>query len=151
MEYMANSKGKFLLAGIIGAVAGAVGGILLAPQSGKKTREDISKIASDILKQIRLGVVETEHKIKDIYGETSKSAKDSYQAIRETVAKKVAQVKEAGESVDKDKYVLIVEKVVNDFKNDFVKSKNGAVKMSEFLKKDWEKVKKAILPKETQN
>ena len=54
---MANSKGKFLLAGLLGAIAGAVGGLLLAPQSGEKTRKDISKMADAILKQIRLGVV----------------------------------------------------------------------------------------------
>ena len=150
MEYMANSKGKFLLAGLLGAAAGALGGILLAPQSGKKTRSEIASMANTIMKQIRLGVVETEHKVKDIYGETTKSAKASYEKIKNTVALKVASVKEAGEKIDKDKYLKIVDDVIGDFKSDFETTKNGAEKMKDFLHKDWEKVKKAITPKETE-
>ena len=148
---MTNTKGKFLLAGLIGAIAGAVGGILLAPQSGEKTRNDIAKLAADILKQVRLGVVETENRVKEIYGSATKSTKDSYVAVKQAVAEKVASIKEAGESIDKDRYATIVEKVVADYKKDFEKTKNGATKMVELLKKDWEKVKKALVNQEKEN
>lgn len=145
-----KNKGGWLLAGLLGAVAGAVGGLLLAPASGQETREKIAKLANEIFKQVRLGVVETEHKVKEIYGNTTKAAKDSFLEVKQTVAEKVASVKEAGEAVDRDKYTRIVEKVVSDFKDDFKATKNGAEKMADYLKKDWEKVKKALVstPKE---
>lgn len=138
------------MAGLLGAVAGAVGGLLLAPESGRKTREKISKLANEIYKQIRVGVVETEHKVKEIYGTTAKTAKESYQSIEKAVAEKVASVKEAGEAIDKEKYITIVEKVVAEYKDDFKATKNGAEKMMDLLKKDWERVKKALIspPKE---
>lgn len=138
------------MAGLLGAVAGALGGLLLAPASGQETRDKIAKLANEIFKQVRLGVVETEHKVKEIYGNTTKTAKDSFLKVKQTVAERVAMVKEAGEAVDRDKYSKIVDKVVADFKDDFKATKNGTEKMVEYLKKDWEKVKKALVlkPKE---
>ena len=45
---MSESKGtgKFFLGAVCGAIAGAIAGVVLAPKSGKETREDI-KAASD--------------------------------------------------------------------------------------------------------
>lgn len=111
----------------------------------------MAKLANEILKQIRLGVVETEHRVRDIYGSATKTTKESYTNIKQTVAERVAAVKEAGEQIDKDKYVAIVERVVNDYKKDFEKTKNGAQKMIDFLKKDWDKVKKALVTPEKEN
>ena len=42
------SKGKFALGALFGAAAGFVAGILTAPKSGKETREDIKRTASDV-------------------------------------------------------------------------------------------------------
>ncbi len=130
--------------GMLGALAGVMGGLLLAPQSGKKTRADIARIANDIYKQLRLGVVETERKIIEIYGEATKQAKDSFSEIKMAVSERLAAVKETGEAIDKDKYGATVDKVVTEYKKDFENTKNGAEKMIDYLKKDWEKVKKAL-------
>ena len=81
-----SKPGKFFLAGILGAVTG----LLFAPKSGKKTREDLGKIKGKI---------------------------------------------------DKSKYAAIVNDVVEEFKDDLTKTKSGAVKIANQLKKDWKKVK----------
>lgn len=138
------SKGKFFMAGLLGAVAGAIGGLLLAPQSGKKTREDIAEMANKIAKQVKTGVEETEERAKEVFGEVNKAAVDKYKAIKATVVEKVAAVKTAGGEIDKDKYMGIVENVVCEFKDDLSATKNGALKMASQLKKDWEKIKKAL-------
>lgn len=39
---MSESTGKFVAGALIGAAAGAIAGILLAPKSGKETRADIT-------------------------------------------------------------------------------------------------------------
>lgn len=142
---MASKSGKIFLTGLIGIVAGAIGGLLLAPKSGKETREDLIKLRDGIKKQIKTTVEETESKVIEVFGEVTKEATDKYKEIRTAVIDKVVALKTAGNEIDKDKYSVIVEKVVDDFKDDLVASKNSAIKMAAQLKKDWEKIKKVLI------
>ena len=142
---MTKSGGKILLAGLIGAAAGAVGGLLFAPKAGKETREDIMKMSKDIMKKVGTTVDETQDRVKEIFGEVTKSAMDKYNEVSGMVMGKVAAVKTAGMSIDKEKYSMIVDDVVAEFKEDFTTTKNGAIRIASMMKKDWEKVKKAIV------
>ena len=137
--------GKIFLVGLVAAAAGAIGGLLLAPKSGKETRDDLKKLAESLKKQVKTGVQETEAKVIEVFGEATKAATDKYTEIRTAVVDKIVALKTAGNEIDKDKYGLIVEKVVNDFKNDLVASKTSVVKMATQLKKDWEKIKKVLV------
>lgn len=137
--------GKFFLTGLLAAAAGAVGGLLLAPQSGKKTREDIKKILTKLTKEVQTGVKDTKDKVKEVFGDASDEAMAKYKEIKTAVMKKVAEVKTAGKEIDREKYAMIVEDVVEDFKSDLKATKNGATKLVSQLKKDWEKVKKVVL------
>lgn len=49
---MSNS-GKVLLGVLAGAAAGVITGILVAPASGKETRENISAKTDDLLSQVK--------------------------------------------------------------------------------------------------
>jgi gas vesicle protein len=138
-------KGNIFLTGLIGTLVGAVGGLLLAPQSGKKTREEIKKILLKLNKEVETGVKDTKEKVVEIFGNTSDEAIAKYKEIKSAVVNKVAEVKTAGKEIDKDKYATIVEDVVTDFKEDLKATKNGAVKLVAQLKKDWEKIKKALV------
>ncbi|MEI8067644.1 MAG: YtxH domain-containing protein [Candidatus Shapirobacteria bacterium] len=137
--------GKIFLVGLVAAAAGAIGGLLLAPKSGKETRDDLKKLAESLKKQVKTGVQETEAKVIEVFGEATKAATDKYTEIRTAVVDKIVALKTAGNEIDKDKYGLIVEKVVNDFKDDLVASKTSVVKMATQLKKDWEKIKKVLV------
>ena len=141
---MSKNGGKFFLAGVIGALAGAVGGLLLAPQSGKKTRQDIADLADEITKEIKNKADETRDQVKDIYGKYTSEGKEKYLEIKGAVVGKVASVKTAGEKIDKEKYGKVVDEVVSEFKEDLKATKNGTEKISNYLKKDWEKIKKAL-------
>ncbi|MBO4854800.1 YtxH domain-containing protein [Candidatus Saccharibacteria bacterium] len=83
---MSESKGngKFFLGAVCGAIAGAIAGVVLAPKSGKETREDI-KAASD--KAIK-GAKETGHKFFKHDKEDDKAEK---------VAKKAKKAKDEDE------------------------------------------------------
>jgi gas vesicle protein len=144
---MSSNKagGKIFMAGLLGAMAGAIGGLLFAPQSGKKTREEIAQMAKDISKQIKSSVEDTEDKVKEVFGNANKMAMDKYKEIKTMAVNKVAALKGAGEEIDRDKYMDIVDDVVSEFKEDLSATKNGAVKMANQMKKDWEKVKKALM------
>ena len=141
---MSKKSGKFVLAGLLGAVAGAVGGLLLAPQSGKKTREDIVKLAKDIEKKVKTETKEKSAMVKEVFGNASKEAVAKFEEIKSVVIEKVAAVKTAGNEIDKEKYGMIVDEVLAEFKSDLEASKGGVSKMAKQLKKDWQKMKKAI-------
>lgn len=47
------SKTKFVLGAIVGAVVGAGAALLTAPKSGKETREDLKRKASDLKDEVR--------------------------------------------------------------------------------------------------
>ena len=133
------------LTGLFGTLLGAIGGLLLAPQSGKKTREEIKKMLLKLNKEVETGVKDTKEKVIEVFGNASDEAVKKYKEIKTAVVNKVAEVKTAGKEIDKEKYSMIVEDVVLDFKEDLKATKNGAVKLVALLKKDWEKIKKALV------
>jgi len=136
--------GKFFLATMFGAVAGAVGGLLLAPKSGKETREDIKNLMTKLGKEVQGTIKDTKEKVEDVFGQVSDATMNKYKEVKSAVMTKVAEVKTAGKEIDKEKYGIVVEDVVKEFKDDFKETKDGARKMISYLKKDWIKVKKAL-------
>ncbi len=119
---MKNNAGSFFKGTVIGAIGGAIAALLLAPKSGKETREDIKNLA-----------VELGDKATDIYNSAKKE-----------VLQKVEQVKNAGQLIDETKYKELVANVVDDFKNNSKITESSAQKLGAMLRKDWERVKKEI-------
>jgi len=136
---------KFFLATMVGAVAGAIGGLLLAPQSGKRTRENLKKMALRLRKEVQGTVKDTEQKVEDVFGKATDKTIAKYKQIKSAVMDKVAEVKTTGKDLDREKYSILVEDIVKDFKDDFKETKSGAMKMVSYLKKDWEKIKKVLV------
>lgn len=137
---MSKTGGKFVLGGLIGMAAG----ILLAPKAGKETREKIKKLAMNISVGMRAQVDETKDRVGDIFGKVNNEAVLKYRQVRDAVVSKIASIKTTGKELDKDKYGLIVDEVVAGFKKDFESTKDGLNKITKYLKKDWEKMKKAL-------
>jgi gas vesicle protein len=139
-----SKSGKFL-ATLVGATAGVIGGLLFAPQSGRKTREELKKLAMRLTKEAEGTVKSTKEKVEEVFGEATDEAVAKYKEVKLTVMNKVAEVKTAGKEIDREKYMTIVENVVDDFKSDLKTTKSGTIKLIAQLKKDWEKVKKALV------
>jgi gas vesicle protein len=69
---MSENRFCHLLQGLfIGALAGAVVGMLWAPKSGKETRDELSMKASDVAAQI-----------KDEYGAALEKSRKAYDSLR---------------------------------------------------------------------
>jgi gas vesicle protein len=141
---MKNKGGKFILAGAIGAIAGAISGLLLAPKSGKETRADIVNLAKKIQTDIKTGTVETKARVKEVFGNVTGEAVAKFEKIKKAVIDKIAAAKTAGKEIDKESYTMIVDEVIAEFKDDFTNTKDGVKKMAQMLKKDWEKIKKSL-------
>jgi gas vesicle protein len=117
-----NSTESFFKGLIVGALGGAIAGILLAPKPGEETREDIKKLAVDL----------------------KEKAVDTYEKARAEVEKKIEQVKKAGEKIDEGKYKRIVAEVVDEFKRDAKVTSSAAKQLGEQLSGDWEMVKREV-------
>ena len=135
---------KWLMAGVLGTLAGAVGGLLLAPQSGKKTRQQIANLNADLSLKTKDKASETEKVVKDVFGKYSNEGKTKYVEIKKAVVSKVAAVKTASGKIDKNKYGQLVDEVLVSFKNDLKSNKNTISKLCEYLKKDWDKIKESL-------
>lgn len=133
------------LAGILGAVAGAVGGLLLAPKSGKETRAELTKLAKEMLVKIETKKEETKKRVGDIWGNANDETMRRYEEIRSAVAAKSAAIVEAGKNLDRKKYEEVVEDVLGDFKTDFESGKGGWNKLVKYLKSDWKKLRAAVV------
>ncbi len=139
-----SKTGKFFLTGLLAATVGAVGGLLLAPQSGKKTREDIVKMLAKLSKEVQTGAKDTKAKVEEVFGEATEEAVNKYKKIKTAVMSKVAEVKTAGKDIDKEKYAMIIGDVIEEYKSDFKTTKDGAVKLLNQLKRNWNKVKRVL-------
>lgn len=122
-----NKGSNSLLIGFLGLVAGTIGGILLAPKAGSETREEMIK------------------KIRDIFGIYSTEFREKFEKVKDVVEKRLIAIKKTGAQIDGEKYMEVVDEVITDFKSDINTTKDGFEKLSKYLKKDWEKVKKAIV------
>lgn len=96
------------LVGLAGVVAGVVAGILLAPKSGKETREDLSKLAekmkNDVTEQVRKMTDVTREKYQEIveavtskYEKAKDITQEEAQDLKQEFSRRYDQVKEAAE------------------------------------------------------
>jgi gas vesicle protein len=64
-----DNTGKVLTALLVGAAAGAITGLLLAPESGSKTRDKLGKTAGDLADDLEGAWEDGAEKIKDLTDE----------------------------------------------------------------------------------
>nr|WKN38167.1 YtxH domain-containing protein [Tunicatimonas sp. TK19036] len=61
-----DNSGKTLVAFLLGAIAGTMAGLLVAPNSGQKTRKRLNKSANDVLYDLEDAWEESAERIKDL-------------------------------------------------------------------------------------
>ncbi|MBI2356876.1 YtxH domain-containing protein [Candidatus Dojkabacteria bacterium] len=118
-----DKAGSFMKGLLLGALAGVVGGVLLAPKSGKETREDLMKMVDKV----------------------KKDAVEYFEEARSMVMEKVAALKAAGKKLDEKKYFAIVGEVVSELKDDKAITLDAAKRLGSQLRRDWKKVQTAFV------
>lgn len=118
---------KVSLGLVLGALAGSAAGLLFAPQSGKKTRQDIVNATKDAAETVRDKTDEVVQKAKDLYSEHIEGRLTSIGAVAN-------EAKEATKEAAKD-----VKKGVEDAKEDVKKGAEDAKKRVEKNEKEMHK------------
>lgn len=131
-----KSVSKFGVGLFIGAVAGALAGILYAPKSGKQIRKHVGK-KLDELKE-KFSEMELDKKAQDIFGTVSEEAKDQYLAVTKDLLEKLADLRDKVGEIDTKKYQKMVEEVLVDFKKKGDQSATVIGKMRKHLMADWQ-------------
>lgn len=122
---MENNNGSFLKGLLFGAAAGAIAGVLLAPKSGKETREDI----------------------KDMAAKLKSEAAVKFDEARSLVMEQVANLKIAGKKIDQQKYFDIINEVVTRYRDEKNMTLDASKQLVGQLKRDWNKVHKVFAGK----
>lgn len=120
----------------IGAVAGALAGVFLAPKSGKQNRKDFAKRA-DELKE-KFSEMEVDKKVQDIFGRVSEETRDFYLSATKELLERLSALKGKVEDIDTKKYRKQVEEVLSDFKKKSKQSAKVIDKMRKHLVADWQ-------------
>jgi len=121
-EKKTNTAGKVAAGLTLGAIFGAIAGVLFAPKSGKETREDIKKLAD----------------------ETKEKGEELFENAKKEVSLKVENLKKAGKKINGEDYKRIVDEMVQGMKEKGNVSGEAARKLGEQLKTDWEEVKDQV-------
>ena len=87
------SKGKLVTGVLAGAAAGAILGILLAPDKGSETRKKIAKKGNDLSGSVKDGI-----------GKIGESINNKYQNIKGDAKEMMNEVKENGIELKEDQY-----------------------------------------------
>lgn len=113
---------SFVMGLTVGAAAGAVAGILLAPKSGEATRKELAQFSKE------LGI----------------KAEEFYTNAKDMVEKKVRALKRLGTKIDKEKYITLVSEVIDEIKKDGKVTARVAQEIGDHLKSDWEITKSTL-------
>lgn len=137
---MADEKksSKFGLGLLIGTVLGGLASFFLSPKSGEENREEVVKKVEQLKKLLE--EKEIDKKVKEIFGEVSDEATKIYAQAKEWLIEDLAQLKDAVEHIDKEKYTTAVEKVVKRVHKGVKKDSKQLDKLKKQLMREWEKL-----------
>ncbi len=146
-----KKSSKMGLGMLLGAAAGAVAGLFLAPKSGKELRKDAQKFSGEAkkLSQEAMGLAEVylkklqkkdpEQIAKIVFGDVSEASKKLTAQAQKDLARELASVKEQYASINKRKYSDAVKSVVAGLKTDGSVSTSTLKKLGAYLEKDAKK------------
>ena len=84
---------------------------------------------------------EIDKKVEAIFGEVSDEAKELYLKAKELLIQKLAELKEAVEHIDKEKYMEAVEDTMKTVEKEFKKDSKKLAKLKNELVGEWEKLR----------
>lgn len=94
---MATNSGEFMKGVFVGGLFGSLAALLLAPQSGKETRKEISKMSDEALSKSRDEYERALEKAKKSYENAIEQLHTLEEGIKESVSEVESSIKDATE------------------------------------------------------
>lgn len=138
---MAKKKSKIGLGLLLGATAGAVAGLFLAPKTGKELRKD-AKILSDKAKKFadeykkKLEKEEPSEAAKIVFGDVTDTSVAFMQKANKELSEELGILKEKYSTIDKNKYSEAVKNLIDNYKADKALPEGSLKKLAAYLEKD---------------
>lgn len=133
---VSNKKSsRFGLGILLGMVVGAIAGIFMAPKSGKENKEAVFKKLQQLKKELQ--DAEIDKKVKEIYGDVTEKSLELYAKTRKELVKRLDDIKERVEEIDTDKYIEMVEDVVERVRKETDETVERARKLRDYLVNRW--------------
>lgn len=132
-----QKKSNFGLGVLIGAALGSVAAFFLSPKSGPENREMIMKKLESIKKLLKEKSLD--EIVMEIFGKVTDEGKRLYTVARDEMNTRLDAMKETVEDIDRDKYVELVDDVIERVKKEGDVSKERLEKLHAFLMNRWGK------------
>lgn len=133
-----QKSSKFGIGVLIGTLLGGLAALFLSPTTGEENRELVAKKVKQLEKLLE--DAELDKKLKSIFGETTEEVKMVYLQAKKEIIKKLAALKEAIDSIDKEKYEKVVHETVDLLKKEVKREGHEMEKLKEELLKEWKKL-----------
>lgn len=137
---MSKSRGGFLsfLSMLVGLILGGLAALLLTTDETGDTKAPVKTKIKTLKTKLR--EASESDRVKKIFGQTSQEATTRYRQAKDLLISKLGQLKEAVESIDKDKYKSVVETVMADLKKDGAMTATQLKKLAGYLQADYKKL-----------
>jgi gas vesicle protein len=132
-----QKKSNFGLGVLIGAALGSAAAFFFSPNSGKENREMAMKKLEELKKLLKNKSLD--EIVTEIFGKVSEEGKHLYTLAREEMNERLDMMKESVENIDRDKYVQLVDDVIERVKKEGDATKERMVKLQDFLMNRWGK------------
>lgn len=136
-----QKSNKFGIGLAVGAILGGIAALFLTPTTGEENRKLVAKKIKELEKL--LADEHLDEKVKEIFGEVTDEAKDLYLKAKKEIIKKLAELKETIESIDKKKYEEVVRETVDILKKEAKHGGKEMEKLKEELMNEWKKLEPA--------
>lgn len=131
-----SNKSSFKTGLLFGAVLGGIAAFFLSPKSGKENREMAKKKFEELRKMMKDKKVD--EIVAEIYGKASVEGKKLYMTARKELDARLGQLNDAIEDLDKEKYMSLVEDVMNRVKDEKDATKDRISKLQAYLMNRWD-------------
>lgn len=137
---MADDKktSKFGIGVLIGTVIGGLTALFLTPTTGEENRKLVAQKIKDL--EGLLQDTELDKKVKEIFGEATDEARNLYLKAKKNTIKRLAELKETVENIDKEKYEKVVKETIDILKKEVKREARDMERLKEALLKEWKKL-----------
>ncbi len=133
-----NKSSKFGLGLLFGTVLGGLAALFLTPTTGKQNRELVAKKIKELEELLKDSHID--EKVKEIFGEVTEEAKAMYLKAKKDTVKRLAELKETVENIDRKKYEEVVKETVEILKKEAKREGKEMDRLKESLFKEWKKL-----------